>query len=502
MTARQVRLALAVIFAVGGVARVLAARLGPALYPDTYFQYLEPAWLHLTGLGVKTWEWNDGVRSWVLPGFHGAWLALGSLLGLSGSLMGELVRASWGLCSLLLVWAAWRAGNACARQLRPRVPCCTCGKLRFQEAVSLNFEGDTPPGGWQGGLAAAALVSVFPLLTIYSAEPLTELPSMLALVVAFALCAELVEMDPRVGKARAALIGGLLSLAVCLRVVNAVLVLLPVFWLGFRKRWRALAILAGAALLPVLFFGLIDRITWGDYFHSFIAHLKFNLIDGHAVQFGKEPATWYLTTLGSRLPWGLALLILPAFWGLRATWPFVLSGLGFLACISSQPHKEERFEMVFWPLLLIAAGAVVGRWMFRDASNKTVVPRVGRWTLVLLRARQAVLVLGLVVIVIDSGRRLHGIDYTIPHARLDGQAWVARQPGATGLLIDWQYGSGGYLWLGRSFPQVEYQAGLLSNPLFSHVLAEKGSSLDTEARSQGFKPKLDRDGILVLERTP
>jgi hypothetical protein len=490
-----------VVFAVGGVARVLAARLGPALYPDAYFQYLEPAWLHLTGLGVKTWEWNDGVRSWVLPGFHGAWLALGLRLGLSGSLMGEVVRLSWGLFSLLLVWAAWRAGNACARQLRPRAACCTCGKLRFQAAVPLTFVGDAPPGGWQGGLAAAALVAVFPLLAIYSVEPLTELPSMIALVVAFALCAELREMDAREGKGRAALIGALLSLAVCLRVVNAVLVLVPVVWLGSGGRWRDLAIIAGTALLPVLFFGLVDLVTWGDYFHSFIAHLKFNLVDGRAVQYGKEPVAWYLTTLGARLPWGLALLALPALWGLRATWPFVLSALGFMACISSQAHKEERFAIVFWPLLLIAAGIVVGRWMFPDADTPQASPRVGRWTPALLRARQGVLVLGLLVVAIDSGSRLRGIDFTIPHARLDGQAWVARQPGATGLLIDWQYGSGGYLWLGRSIPQVEYAAGLLSNPLFSHVLAGKGSGLDTEARSQGFQPKFDRGGVVVLERT-
>jgi len=501
MSANRVRVALAAIFAVGALARVLAARFGPALYPDACFQYLEPAWLHLTGLGVKTWEWNDGLRSWVLPGFHGAWLALGMRLGLSGSTLGEMIRLGWGVISLLLVWAAWRAGASCARQLRPRTPCCSCGRLRFAHPASMRFIGEAPPDGWQGGLAAAALVAVFPLIAIYSVEPLSELPSMIALVVAFALTAELCELPARQGAGHAALIGALLSLAVCLRVVNAILVLVPLLWLGSRKRWWDLGLVASAAVLPVLLFGLVDRLTWGDYFHSFIAHLRFNLVEGRAAEFGKAPMTWYLTTLSGRLPWGLALVALPALWGLRATWPFVLSAVGFVACISTLAHKEERFAILFWPLLLIAAGAAIGHFMLSGAPRDKVPAPRGAGRLALLRTRQVVVVLGFLVVTLDSGRRLHGIDYTIQHARLDGQAWVARQPKATGLLIDWHYGSGGYLWLGRSFPQMEYQVALLANPIFSHVMAEKGSNVEAAALREGFAPKFDRGGILVLERT-
>jgi len=161
---------------------------------------------------------------------------------------------------------------------------------------------------------------------------------------------------------------------------------------------------------------------------------------------------------------------------------------------------------VLWPLLLIAAGAVAGRWLWsresanRDCANVASTDRWSRWARIRLWAGRTVLVIGLLVIVVDSGSRLGGIDFTIPHARLDGQAWVARRAGATGLLIDWQYGSGGRLWLGRSIPQVEYRAELLENPLFSHVLADKGSSIETEARRQGFAPGFDRGGIVVLER--
>jgi hypothetical protein len=447
---------------------------------------------------VKPWEWNDGLRSWVLPGFHGAWLALGMRLGLAGSTMGEMIRTSWGLCSLLLVWAAWRAGASLARRLRPRVPCCSCGRLRFAQPASMGFVGDAPPDGWQGGLVAAALVAAFPLLAIYSVAPLSELPSMIALIVAFALTAELCEMDAKKGAGHAALVGALLSLAICLRVVNAALVLVPLVWLAARKRWWDLGLLAFAALLPVLIFGVVDRMTWGDYFHSFIAHLRFNLVEGRAAEFGKEPVTWYLTTFGGRLPWGLALLVLPALWGLRATWPFMLSAAGFVACISTQAHKEERFAILLWPLLLIASGAVIGHSLLPSARAASTPSN--SWRRALRWGKLAAAALILLVVTVDSSHRLRGLEFTIQHARLDGQAWVARQPKATGLLIDWHYGSGGYLWLGRSFPQMEYAVALLGNPMFSHVMAEKGSSVEAEARREGFAPKFERGGILVLER--
>ncbi|MGA7743426.1 MAG: hypothetical protein WBP56_26350 [Polyangia bacterium] len=501
MTARRVRFILGIVLAVGFVGRIVAARLGPVLYPDAYFQSLEPAWTRVTGEGMKTWEWTDGLRSWVLPGYHGAWMALGRSLGLRGSTIGEMIRLSWGLLSMFMVWAAWRAGASCARQLRPRHPCCACGHLVFDQPAPMGFVGDAPPAGWQGGLVAAFLMATFPLLALYSVEPLTELPSMIVLIVAFALVAEQTELDPREGKGRAVVIGTLLSLAVCLRIVNGALVLLPAIWLGARHRWRDLAILAGTALVPVALFGIVDRLTWGHFFGSFLAFIKFNIIQGRAAEFGTEPATWYLAGIWARLPIGLAILVLPAICGLRATWPFVLSAAGLLGYISTQAHKEERFALLFWPFLLIAAGTVLGHWLFSRAppSNGGAAPsRLRRW---LTRAKQLVIVAGMLAVVVDGARHLRQFDFDISHARLDGQAWVARQKNATGLLLDWHFYTGATVWFGRDLPQVKYEPELLSNRLFSHVLAGKGSSVDSQARRAGFVPKFDRHAIVVLERS-
>ena len=54
----------------------LVLRLPAVLCADGYefldqqFQYVDPAWHLATGQAwLPTWEWQDGIRSWVYPGF-------------------------------------------------------------------------------------------------------------------------------------------------------------------------------------------------------------------------------------------------------------------------------------------------------------------------------------------------------------------------------------------------------------------------------------------------
>src|SRR5204863_291777 len=39
------------------------------IWPDEHFQTLEPAGWVIFGHGFKTWEWQVGYRSWVVPAF-------------------------------------------------------------------------------------------------------------------------------------------------------------------------------------------------------------------------------------------------------------------------------------------------------------------------------------------------------------------------------------------------------------------------------------------------
>ena len=88
----------------------LGFRIGLAVHspnlfqPDEIFQTLEPAHRLAYGYGVITWEWLDGIRSWVFPTFLAGvmratvWMGPGS----SGYLVGVIVILS--LISLSTIW--------------------------------------------------------------------------------------------------------------------------------------------------------------------------------------------------------------------------------------------------------------------------------------------------------------------------------------------------------------------------------------------------------------
>ncbi|HEY5959555.1 MAG TPA: hypothetical protein VIV60_23525 [Polyangiaceae bacterium] len=501
MTLRRLRWLLFAIFLIGTATRVQHWYLGPRLYPDAYFQYLEPAWTRVSGFGMQTWEWRDGIRSWVLPSYHGAWMALLSSLSVKGSVIGSIIQLHWGLWSLFLVWAAWRGGCLIGRQASRR-SAGDPNRPLFDPVSERDSFAARAPEGWQAGVLAALLMALFPLLAVYSNEPLTELPSMIGLVCGLVLTAELVERQRSASPRVAALVGFIVSLAVCLRVVNGALALIPPLWLLVRGPRRMLLPMALGALLPVIVFGAVDRLTWGTFFGSFIKYVRFNVIEGRAAEFGTAPARWYIDKLQARAPIGIWLMLVPALFGVRVTWPHVLSALGILALISSQAHKEERFAIIIWPLLIIAAAGSAGRWLrppqpSRTPRDELLWPALPQ---VLYRIRQA-LVLGAAVFVIaEAQQHLGNYDYALPRGRYDGQAWVGRQPDATGVLLDWNFYTGGYLWLDNTLPQLKFESALLSNPIFSHVIAPKGSSEVTQAKRAGFEVAYERDPILVLRR--
>jgi hypothetical protein len=170
------------------------------------------------------------------------------------------------------------------------------------------------------------------------------------------------------------------------------------------------------------------------------------------------------------------------------------------ALATSQPHKEERFVLLAYPLLLIAAGGVAGRWLGSRAADErggTVAAwRKGAWTV-----RRVLGAVGVALLVADGAHRLTTFDYDIPRARFMAQAWVGTQPDVRGLLVDWPYYTGGYLWFGRTLPELQYKHELLPNTLFSHVLMRKDDGEVRSIAAAGFHVVYDRDGVVVLQRT-
>jgi len=295
------------LIAAGAAARLLAWMLRPALHPDEVFQYLEPAWQRLHGYGWPPWEWAAGVRSWILPGYHGAWMVILGWLGIEGGAAAHaFFQLHWAAASLLLIPAAWRAGE----------------KLSGSE---------------EGGFRAAALCALLPTLVWFAPHTLTEVPSAILMTWGYAA-------------AGASAIGILFSSAVCLRIPNAPLAL-PVLF-----SWRAIP----WALLPLAAFGMIDWITWGRPFHSAIGFLDYNFVQGRAVEHGRSPPFEYFAWIWSRLgPAGAVLFFAPIALRIRFVWRCALPAALLVVLLSTQGHKEERFLLAAWPLFAIAWGAAV-----------------------------------------------------------------------------------------------------------------------------------------------
>lgn len=487
VSCKRVSLTLAALVVLGAGARVAAALFDRPLIPDEYFQYLEPAWWHLTGAGIEAWEWHEGLRSWVLPFFNGAWMALWRQLGVSeGPVLMALVRGLWAVINASLVIVAFRGGSSLARRLQGEAP----------DAAE-----HTAPAGWQGGLLAAALCAGFGLLVVYGGHVLTELPSMLCLVAGLVLTAEVAE-QPRVDGPpallrKAAWSGCLLSLGACLRIANGPLTLVAPLWLLCTRRFRALLALAAAALLPVLVFGVADLFTWGSFAGSFVAYVKFNFIEGGAARFGTEGDYFYLERLWQTLPFGLPLLGAAALCGWRASWPYLVSAIALLAYLSREPHKEARFILMVWPLLLIAAGGPLGAWIARARGAASA----GRSALARGAGMRWLVSIAVVLVVLIDGTRNTHLDHWLERDRVGAHVWLARQGEAiTGVLIDWPIATGGGLTLGSPAPQLKFQPALLDNPLISHVVVRAGMAEELLSRRAGFEPVHREGSFVVLAR--
>lgn len=481
---RAVYRVLAALIVLGALARVAIERSDPPLHPDEYFQYLEPAWWHLTGAGVMAWEWFVGARSWVLPFYNGAWMALLSALGVEhGATLGRLLKLHWALVNTSVVWLAWRGGASVTRRLTPDLPRAD----------------DARPKGFEGGLLAAALCSGFAILVSYASHTISEMPSMLTLLGGLVLVAERTELpgdDATLSpSSRAALAGCLLSLGACLRIANGPLVLIGPLWLGSTRRYRALIASCAGALLPMLLFAAADRLTWGAWAGSFVEYLRFNVMEGGAANFGVAAWDWYARTIWQRTPFALLPMLLIALFGVRATFPYLLTALCLLATLSMQPHKEERFMIMFWPLLLIAVGGTLGALLARARSDED-----GAHTRFSRTPRLLMALLVLALILSDGALHYLGREGWPPRDRIEATVWTGRQPNVTGVLVDNPILTAGGLWFGSRAPMFGYHPKLLDNPIISHVVLRRPSPEERRARMAGFELVHARGNAVVLAR--
>lgn len=305
---------------VGGAApRIWLALFDQGIFwPDEIYQSLEPAHRLAFGYGLRSWEFIEGARSWAFPGILAAVLRACAGLGID-SPDGYLA-----VVRLLFAGIGVATAYGCYALAR------TCGATPLAAAC------------------AAALWALAAPAIYFAPRAMSETASALPVVFGFALALR----RPSFPVAGAALLG----LAAALRLQNALFCAgLPAL-LAARREWRQATVAAAVLVLCAGVYGLLDRLTWGGWFHSVEFYLRFNLIEGQAARWGVKPPWEYLRLLWTSMGGAGVLLVALAACAWTRARGLLLVTAGYLSLHSLTPHKELRFILPALPLLCALAG--------------------------------------------------------------------------------------------------------------------------------------------------
>jgi hypothetical protein len=304
------------MIALGVLVRVVLAFTTHGFYHgDEHQQYLEKAQGIVFGPHVTWWEYERGMRHMLWPGVLAGLLWLQEVVGLTDPLhQASVIRALLGssvvVTSTLFAWDWLRAG-------RVRAALCLAGLAAFS-----------------------------PEFAFVSVRTLSETASIIPLMLGIYFMSR-----------RPWLTGALLGVAFAVRFQTLFLTagFLGVGlydWMRTRSAAdrRAFLQLAAGLAAALLVAGLVDRLTWGSWFHSPIEYFRANVLEGLASHFGVAPwysyAIWFGVTLIRISPVAIAALCVGVPREPRLACAAAVFLLGHLAV----GHKEARF---LWPLLPI-----------------------------------------------------------------------------------------------------------------------------------------------------
>ncbi|MGZ6079420.1 MAG: hypothetical protein ACXWK4_01305 [Myxococcaceae bacterium] len=424
-------------------------------WPDEIYQSLEPAHRLVWGRGWVPLEFREGLRTWALPGLVAGLLELLRALGLSRPALyvpaAKLVFAAVGVAT------AWATARLARRMGAGPLESATAGALWALAAPAIYF---APRG---------------------LSEPLSAFPVTLGL--AWALPAGATRRERILGAA-------LLGFAVLLRLQDALLcVALAGTWL-VRRRWREAAEVTVVLLVWAFLFGLLDRLTWGGWFHSAEAYWRYNWVQGKGALFGASPPGYYLRTLWTSMPGVAAVLLAAGVLGVRRAPSLAAAVLLFLAVHSAIPHKELRFILPVLPAAMALAG--VGLAVAATRIDRRIPVGVALAAALVSAARFHALTFGELGAYDGQRDAVSAYDDFAPVNRL---LLVASElPSLCGLKIEATHiaWSGGYTYFHRDAPMYSHLGPSRASRHYDVVL--------TAASAVPPRVVIARDGPVVLAR--
>ena len=346
---RENRLAAAALVAL--IALAIGLRLVPILvtpsinWGDEIFQMTEQAHRLVFGYGLVPWEFQLGIRSWLLPGFVAGLMELARVLGRGPDVYLPVIAVTFAAIGAVPVFCCFQW---CRRQF-----------------------------GLAGALVGGATVAMAPELVYFGARTLSEVVAAHLLVLAWYVVEPgyLVKSRRRIAAA-----GALLALICLLRVQLAPTVAVIALWSVWGAwRGRFVPMLIGGLLL-LLLGALFDMATLGSPLASIWRYVLYNAGYGVSSGFGTEP--WYYYLLGELGVWGSAaiLLIVVVGVGARQMPCLFVAALTTIAVHSAIAHKEYRFIYPAVLLLMVLAGlglanlAQMGaQWLRRQGLRRGAV---------------------------------------------------------------------------------------------------------------------------------
>lgn len=303
------------ISVIGLILRIIAALDSSRLaHPDEIFQTLEPAHRLAYGYGVITWEWRDGIRSWVLPLILAALMKCTAWIGQGSNGYIASIHCILAMASMTTVWF----GYMWAKRL----------------------------DGIKAGVICSAACGCSYELVEFAPRTMPEVLAAHLLLVGlyYGTCSD--RFSPRY---RLFMAGVSCGLAVSLRIQLAPAICFLILYFC-RSSWKG-RLSAGISgfFLPMLLFGLADLITWRHMFQSFYLYFWENAIEGKSLLYGSLPWYWYLVRLWREL----GILTILAVFGSRRSpilgWIVLIT----LASHSLLDHKEFRFLYPIFPIIIV-----------------------------------------------------------------------------------------------------------------------------------------------------
>jgi hypothetical protein len=313
----DLKILFAILIVAFGVRLAYALQANNIHHADELFQYLEQAHRLVFGYGIVPWEFRYGFRSWLLPGLIGAILYASDILGFhEPDQYTKIVRGVFCLFSLIPV----AAGFGLAYRLQGRF------------AAHL----------------AALLLAFWYEMVYFAPRPLTECMAAHFLMLALACFCRLQN------RLTAFTIGLAAGLVLAVRLQFAPVSLCLVGYYVWREPRIHAGICLGSFAAVILSAGLLDYLSWGTLFASYLTtlrvHLGFGLSEQYASPWNLYPHRLFAASAGM-------FLMLFAGTLLRATRKslFLLYAIVIVVVLthSLQAHKEYRYIFPVIPLLLI-----------------------------------------------------------------------------------------------------------------------------------------------------